>query len=159
MNRMNRRNFLLCLTLALSQVAACSNQEDARKSIQSRYDQFNLAWAGKDRKKVEDIFAPDCKFKQTDEGRALTLPQFMQGIEFSFRAMTVVSVKTQIDTLKLDKDSAEVTASTTSEVRIAKPEMDGNQSQPQLNKSTQIVRDTWKKTTDGWRIILRVIEG
>ncbi len=157
---MNRRNFLFCLTgLVISQVAACSNQEDARKIIRSRYDQFNVAWAGKDRKKVEEIFTPDCKFKQKDEGRALTLPQFMQGIEFSFRAMTVLNVKTQIDALKLDQDTAEVTASTTSEVRIGKPEMDEKQSQPQLNKSTQIVRDTWKKTTDGWRIILRIIEG
>ena len=157
---MNRRNFLFCLTgLVFSQVAACSDQEGARKTIQSQYDQFDVAWAGKDRKKVEEIFAPECKFKQKDEGRALSLPQFMQGIEFSFRAMTVFSVKTRIDELKLDKDMAQVTASVTSEVRMNRLEADKNQALPPLNKSTQIVQDTWKKTADGWRIILRVIEG
>lgn len=156
---MRRQIFFLFLILVFSRQVTSCKETDVRSAIQSRYEQFNAAWAGKDRKRVEEIFAPDCKFKQKDEGRALTLSQFMQGIEFSFRAMTVIDVKTQIDALKVESDTAEVTASTTSEVKIARPETGGNQPQPQLNKSTQVVRDKWKKTADGWRIVLRIIEG
>lgn len=140
-------------------VACGVPQEQAQQLIQSRYDQFNEAWAGKDRKRVEEIFAPECKFKQTDGERTLSLPQFMSGIEFSFRAMKVHSVKTKIESVKLTGDTAEVVASTDTEVEIAGVEAVAKQSGTPVAKSTQKVRDTWKKTAAGWQIVNRLIEG
>lgn len=139
---------------------ACGNDEaEIKKVLQSRYGQFDIAYKERDREKVEGLFDPGCKFKQTDEGRTLTLPRFMQGIEFAFRAMTVYDIKTRVETVKLENDdTAVVTVHSSSDVKIAQPAVEGVNNEDHRAKSNQIYRDTWKNTPQGWRIIERVID-
>ena len=141
-------------------LSACgTRQEPAQQMIQSRYDYFNEAWAGKDREKLEAVFTPECKFKQTDEGKILSLPQYMSAMEFSFRAMKVISVETQIESVQLNQDTAEVAASMDTEVKILSAETGTNGAESPATRSTHKVRDTWKKTANGWQIVYRLIEG
>ena len=143
---MYRRFLILCSIMLVSGLlSACGiRQEPAQQMIQSRYDQFNAAWAGKDREKLEAVFTPECKFKQTDEGKILTLPQYMSAMDFSFRAMKVISVKTKIESLQLNQDTAEVAASMDTEVNILGAGTGAKGAESPATKSTHKVRDTWK---------------
>ena len=145
--------FLLCPMTACGE-----NEADIKQIIQSRYDQFDVAYKGRDRKNIEDIFAPECVFKQNDEGRKMTLPKFMNAIEFSFRAMTIYYINSQIETIKLDNDTAQVTVSSSTDADIITAVVDGEKKESKRAKTTKKYQDTWKKTPQGWRIVQRLID-
>lgn len=150
---------LLLISLLQIPVTACGDNEDEiKQAIQSRYDQFDVAYKGRDRRSLEELFTSDCVFKQNDEGRQMTLPKFMKAMEFSFKAMTIFYIRTQIETLKLDNDTARVVVSMSTDVEISPPAVDGVKSRPQRVKSTSKYEDTWKKTPEGWKIVRRIVD-
>ncbi|MGE0102569.1 MAG: nuclear transport factor 2 family protein [Blastocatellales bacterium] len=145
---------ILLMAIMLPLTACGDNEAEVRQSIQSGYERFDVAYKGRDRRNVETIFAPECIFKQSDEGRTMKLPKFMNAMEFSFRAMTIYYIKSRVESLKLKDDVAEVTVDVATDALISPP----GGSEGHRAKMTGKYQDTWKKTPDGWKIIQRVID-
>jgi hypothetical protein len=149
---------LLVAVVALSQggVGADAGQ-DAKRAIQSRYDQFDRAYMRKDFKTVAQVFTPKCMMKLNGEGRSMSAARVIQGMEALSRSLTISHARTHILSVNLVGTEYEVTAIWTGNSTYI-PVSQSKEDPARRTRTKQNVRDTWQKTDKGWQIRQRIIE-
>jgi hypothetical protein len=148
---------LLALVFVLPVVVRADAVQDARRAIQSRYDQFDRAYMKKDFRTVAEVFTPKCMLKLSGEGRSMSASRVIQGMEALSRSLTISHARTQILSVNAAGTEYEVTAVWTGNSTYV-PVSKSKEDPARRSRTKQNVRDTWQKTDKGWQIRQRIIE-
>jgi hypothetical protein len=157
---MRRIAFALSLAaiIAASAPLRAAPEQEARKAIQARYDEFNRAYMKKDFKAVADVFDPECMLKTKGEGsRSMKVERMLEDMQAVSQRLTVSNAKTRIVSIKAVGDAYEVSAAWTGESSYVPPK-GSKDDPPRSGKTEQTTSDTWKRSEKGWRIVQRVLE-
>ena len=158
MKRSSFFSLLLMLTFAGFSVAVLADAaQEARRSIQARYDQFDRSYMKKDFKGVSEVFTPECIFKLNGEGRSMAAIRVIKGMEAVSKNLTISHARTRILSVKSTPKGLEISAAWTGDSAYA-PSVASKDDPPRRAKVKQTVHDTWKQTEKGWQIIGRVIQ-
>ncbi|HLK55307.1 MAG TPA: nuclear transport factor 2 family protein, partial [Chthonomonadaceae bacterium] len=131
--------------------------QDAQRAIQSRYDQFDRAYMNKDFKSVAEVFTSDCVLKLQSEGRTMSAPRVIKGMEALSTSLTISHAKTHINAIIATRSGFEVNATWTAHSDYI-PTFRSQEDHPRRSRVKQTYHDTWKKTDKGWQIAYRTIE-
>jgi hypothetical protein len=142
--------------MALSVAVSADTEKVARQAIQAQYDRMNRATMHKDIKVLEQVFSPNGVLRE-GEGQKLAVSKLLTQIKALFPHTTVLSAQTHIVAIKADGDTYITTAVWKGVSKFNATENNADvDTKP--HSVTQKFQDTWKKTSNGWQIILRVIE-
>ncbi|HZO87155.1 MAG TPA: nuclear transport factor 2 family protein [Chthonomonadaceae bacterium] len=134
----------LYAALALAPLATADATADARKAIQTAYNQANAAMARKDVNGGLAHFAPDFE-AVTRNGKKIMLPQIRQQLQ-QITMMQSIRAKSTIQKFRLKGNQAVVTVKEHADLTGVNP-----QNKQKLTMSIDSVsEDTWVKSGKGW---------